>query len=428
MHRATILTLALLSGCQSDTDPEISGIEHQALLSSDLHSSPEDLTNFLSATQSIDIISVGERTHQGSKAYSYKARMAKALYEEGNLNLIAFEAGLYDGLAAWQNYLRGTQTLPDAVIGPNANYMYGHRFSQEVATLLAYVNDVPQREKPLLLIGYDARINSDPGCSVMFDELENYLIANDLGGVNYSKFKETAPRMMCPWYATHPYSQADHLFLVNQLKILESQLAQQKQREIVPSYSPDTPREFRHYASFWLQIVRSLRSQAYFIINNIDNEYTNAQSAENLHWLINEWFQIKGQTFVWAHNIHATPVEKSLISALNQRYPQLSTYSVMQLGYRGPLAANTPDYRRWLKETETFQEEAQTLNSALYSAGYPDTFVDLTSQPNSSIRYFQQFQYLRYAWGGLTPQIPSSIMDGFLFIPIEKPAQPVQHR
>lgn len=428
MHRFALITLVLITGCQSDTEQAINHIEHQALLSTSLHSSHVDLTNFLSATQNVDIVSVGERTHQGSKAYSYKARMAKALYEEGNLNLIAFEAGLYDGLAAWQNYLSGKQTLPDAVIGPNANYMYGHRFSQEVAALLGYVNDVPQKEKPLLLIGYDARINSDPGCSVMFNELEDYLTTNNLDTTNYDRFKETAPRMMCPWHTTRPYSQADHHFLVTQLKTLESQLAKQKQREWVPEYSPDTPREFRNYATFWLQIVRSLHAQAYLIINNIDNQYTNTQSAENLHWLINEWFQIKGQTFVWAHNIHATPVEKSLISALNQRYPDLSTYSVMQLGFRGTLAANTPDYRRWLRETETFQEEIQTLNSMLYSAGYPDTFVDLTSPTNSSIGYFQQIQYVRYAWGGLTPQVPSHIMDGLLFIPIEEPAQPLHHR
>ncbi|MFH4666394.1 hypothetical protein [Vibrio cidicii] len=54
----------------------------------------------------------------------------------------------------------------------------------------------------------------------------------------------------------------------------------------------------RNYAFFWLQIVKSLQAQAYFIINDIDNSYTNAQSAENLYWLINEWFQLKGQTLV----------------------------------------------------------------------------------------------------------------------------------
>ncbi|WP_226980098.1 TraB/GumN family protein [Vibrio navarrensis] len=81
---------------------------------------------------------------------------------------------------------------------------------------------------------------------------------------------------------------------------------------------------------------------------------------------------MKGQTLVWAHNIHATPIQSSMISALQQRYPDLSTYSVMQLGFKGTLAANTPDHSRWLKETETFKEENNTLNYALYSAGYPD--------------------------------------------------------
>ncbi|WP_436322688.1 hypothetical protein ACSEYT_11765 [Vibrio cidicii] len=69
------------------------------------------------ATHAIDIVSVRENSPRNS----YKARMAKALYEEGDLNFIAFEAGLYDGLAAWQNYLNGKQTLQEAVIGPDAN-------------------------------------------------------------------------------------------------------------------------------------------------------------------------------------------------------------------------------------------------------------------------------------------------------------------
>ncbi|MBE4605841.1 hypothetical protein BOO26_19340, partial [Vibrio navarrensis] len=222
MHRFALVSLILLTGC-NNTEPEAVGdIHYQALLSTDLNSNNMDLSEFISATRAIDIVSVGERTHQGSKAYSYKARMAKALYEEGDLNFIAFEAGLYDGLAAWQNYLNGKQTLQEAVIGPDANYMYGHRFSQEVAALMRYVNDAPQREKPLLLIGYDARINSDPGCSIMFEELENYLTTNNLDMANYKKIKETAPRMMCPWYTTQPYTQADHRVLITELKSYQS--------------------------------------------------------------------------------------------------------------------------------------------------------------------------------------------------------------
>lgn len=121
MHRFALVSLFLLAGC-NHTEPETVGdIHYQALLSTDLNSNNMDLSEFISATRAIDIVSVGERTHQGSKAYSYKARMAKALYEEGDLNFIAFEAGLYDGLAAWQNYLNGKQTLQEAVIGPDAN-------------------------------------------------------------------------------------------------------------------------------------------------------------------------------------------------------------------------------------------------------------------------------------------------------------------
>ncbi|EJL6613088.1 erythromycin esterase family protein [Vibrio cholerae] len=424
MKRWGIVFLFLLSGCNSESisPPTVTS---QNLASTELTHGNSDLQGFVAAVKDYDFVSVGERTHQGSKAYSYKARMVKALHQEGDLTLVAFEAGLYDGLVAWQNFLTGKQRLQQALIGPNANYMYGHRFSKEVGALANYFNEVSQQDNPLLLIGYDARINSDPGCSVMFDELRSYLQINSLGLFNYDTIQTLGPRMMCPWLTTEKFTSQNHQDLTQELKKLETVLTTQKRLETVPDYDPSHPREFRNYATFWLQIVRSLYSQSYFIINNIDHSYTDYQSAENLNWLINEWFKIQGQTFIWAHNIHATPIPGSLISAINSRYPDRSVYSVMQLSYKGLLAANTPDYTRWLINTEHLQEEDGTLNSALYHAGYTDAFIDFKSQSESNIDYLNKPYAIRYAWGYLPTEIPSKIMDGILFVAEEQPAQPI---
>ncbi|ENM5772458.1 hypothetical protein V4V48_004259 [Vibrio mimicus] len=97
----------------------------------------------------------------------------------------------------------------------------------------------------------------------------------------------------------------------------------------------------------------------------------------------------------------------------------------MQLSYKGTLAANTPDYTRWLIDTERLQEEEGTLNSVLYHAGYTDAFIDFKSQSESNIDYLNQPYAIRYAWGYLPTEIPSKIMDGILFIAEEQPAKPI---
>ncbi len=422
-----VILSIFLAGCGSGSgnNEEPLSLDIQPLKSTDIHYGNSDLQGFIKAVEGIDVVGVGERTHQGSKAYSYKARMAKALHQEGNLELIAFEAGLYDGLSAWQSYLNNQQSIGEAVIGPNANYMYGHRYSQEVQGLLAYVQTLDQTTRPLLLVGYDARINSDPGCSVMFDELETYLNSKGILTTTYDDIKTLAPRMMCPWYANTPFTHVDHRILINELTTLIALLTEQKKAEVVPAYNPQQPREFRDYASFWLQVTKSLKAQSHFIINDIDNRFTNDQSAENLKWLIDEWFGITGQTFVWAHNIHATPVYASMIEALHKRYPDVTTYNVMQMGYKGTLAANTHEHHRWLDDVETFIEEQDTLNFRLFDNQYPDSFIDFHAQNKANKSFLSRPVNMRYAWGALYAESPNKIMDGMLFIPIEEPAKPI---
>lgn len=420
MKNISLLTLIFLMGCGSEQE-ELT-LQHAPLASTDFEYGKADLTHFIEVTKDYDFVGVGEATHQGSKAYSYKSRMVKALYEEGDLDFVAFEAGLYDGLAAWQNFLTGKQDLMDAATGPDANYMYGHRFSQEVAQLFNYVNSQPITGTSLKIIGYDSRINSDPGCSIMFDELESYLVANNLDTSNYSTIKSIAPIMMCPWYSNRKYTSNDHKKLTAQLSNLIQALSNQKALETVPTYDPKSPREFRDFASFWLQVAKSLYAHSHFQIHNLEHSYTDYQSAENIRWLKEEWFDLQGQTFIWAHNIHAIPVQGSVIEAINQKYPEETTYSIMQLTYSGHVAANTPNSSRWEIDKEDYYSERGTLNHNLFVSGYPDTFIDFDSQPSAQRSEIDSPQYIRYAFGGLPLISPSSIADGVLFIPFEEPA------
>lgn len=407
MKRLSYLLLPLMIGCNSQ-DSEVR-LSIYPLTSTNINSDNTELTEFVAATKGYDIVGLGEMSHFGSKAFSLRARMIKAMHQESNLDVVAVEAGLYDGLVAWQNYLTRKQTLLDAVTGPDANYMFGHRLSLEMAELFNYVNDIDQQgSNPLILTGYDARINSDPGCSIMFDELAYYLNKNNLHVSDFESIKNLAPKAMCSWYYPHdPYSKQDHKSLVPKLKELQEVLVAQKSVETIPPYNPSQPRPFRQYASFWLQIAKSLNAHVKFIHHNFAHKITDAQSAENLLWLKEEWVQNPGQISVWAHNSHATPYfGSSVIDAINLSYPDISTYSMLQLTYGGYIAAQTPDTSKWESEKIAIHSPTGSLEQRLYTAGYPDSFIDLNSPAGAALE-----------------GVPNGV-DSILFIPEEKPATP----
>ncbi|MUJ39240.1 erythromycin esterase [Aliivibrio fischeri] len=422
MKKISVLIALFLFGCKS-SDSEVIDVRHQPLASTNMNYGNSDLTSFIEAVDGYDLVGLGETSHQGSKAFSFRSRMIKGLHEEGDLDLIAFEAGLYDGLAAWQNYLTGKQTLLDAVTGPDANYMFMHRLSAEMAGLFNYINDLDQQSTPLILAGYEARITSDPGCSVMFDELHDYLSTNGLNESNLTLIKDLAPKMMCPWYANSEYNQSEHNQLYAALNILEMTLESQKRRENVEAYDPLNPRNFKNYASFWLQIAKSLKAFSLTRINDEDLSYSDYQSADNVRWLREEWFDISGQTVVFGHNIHATSYQGSVIDATHDRYPDVSTYSVMQLTHTGYLAPYVPDSSTWDDNPERIQRAMGTLNHSLYASGYSDTFIDLNSQSEEQAKMFNSIQRVKIEFGTPTTVVPSKIMDGILFIPIEEPAR-----
>ncbi|PQJ62846.1 erythromycin esterase family protein [Photobacterium angustum] len=422
MHKYGWLIAFLLAGCNSSSsDQNPLPVSYQSLKTTDFNEDTSDLSSFVSTVKGYDMVGLGESSHQGKKTFSYRARMLKALHEQGDLDFIAMESGLYDGLTAWHNYLTGKQSFIDAVTGPDANYLFMYRLSADLAPLFNYVNNVDQNDNPLLLVAYDARINSDPGCSVMFDELEMYLTEQHLLLDEFATIKAISPRMMCPWSFEQKYVQSDHDLLISALVKLETLLAQQKQHEIVPLYEHQNPRDFRHYASFWLQIAKSLQAHANTNLNNLNHVYADFQSADNIRWLREEWFNVKGQTAVWGHNIHATPLDNSVIDATQTRYPDVSIYSVMDITHSGYRAPFTSDTTKWATDVENIVTTKGTVNHRLFESGLPDSFIDLTGLNNDEKVYFESIQKITPYTGKLQVAAPSSLMDGILFIPVEEP-------
>ena len=84
MNRLYLLFPLLLAGCNS-SEVETITTPYQALESTTMQSDNNDLSDLVSATKGYDIITLGESSHQGSKVFSLRGRMAKPFTKMGML-------------------------------------------------------------------------------------------------------------------------------------------------------------------------------------------------------------------------------------------------------------------------------------------------------------------------------------------------------
>ncbi|RJG51195.1 erythromycin esterase family protein [Motilimonas pumila] len=420
--------IAACGGSNGSSEDIGSSVQYNAIASTQISSDNSDLQPIIATLKDYDIIGLGEPTHGGALANRLRGRILKGLHQEGELELIIFEAGLYDGLAAWQQYLTKQQPLVEAITGPHANYMFMQRHSADIAQIVNYVDEQDQLLEPLALVGYEARLTSDPACliqpgesrSVMFEELYQYLASKNINLTAMNTIYDIAPVMMCSWYFNTPYEQAQHQELMAALQQLEQALEQQSQQEDIPTYDPASPRDFRQYASFWLQIAKSLQGQALTTLHNEAYEYADARSADNVRWLRDVWFATSKQSAIWGHNIHVLNDPGTVTDVLVAQNPALSAYNVGFIQGSGEVVLMEFDYTLWPDTRYSFNYDANTLNRQLLSAGLPIAFIDLTTE-NQNLLLFSGNYPIHYHWGGGIHNATANIMNGLVFIPIEEP-------
>ncbi|MCE2572017.1 hypothetical protein [Motilimonas eburnea] len=414
-------------GTEGNSDNNAVTPTYTAFTSTHMDADNSDIQPIIDRLKDYDVVSLGEPSHSGSVVHFLKSRLLKGMHQQGQLDMIVFEAGFYDGLAAWENYLTGKQPLIEAITGPDANYMYMHRHSLGVSQIVNYVNDVDQVNDPLILVGFDTRINSDPACvvkpelgtSVMLNELETYLVNAAISTEDMAAIHQVAPVMMCPWYTDVVY-QGDydlHWKLLLALFELEAKLTAQVPNETIPAYDPTQPRNFRDYASFWLQIVKGMQAHAkmqyedYYPVADIS-------SADNVRWLREVWFGATQQTALWAHNIHISKHADTVPTAMKRNQPSLSMYSILVLDNGGTYAPYTPDHTQWKIDTESFTYPDFSLNAKLADMQLPNAFFDFDAE-NRSNQLFSGGNFIYgVPQGGLVA--PHEVMDGMIFIPVEE--------
>ncbi len=337
-----ILTAFTLWGCNSDNSKEQVRITtHIKSLEFD-YADNSDLEAIKQALEGKTFVGLGEATHGGAQGYKAKARITKYLHQEGTVEVLAMESGLYDGLRLWQRLMNGDiNNIRDAML---YSFMYLYAETPEIYPLYEYVEQQAFTDKPLYFVAFDGRHSSDPACSIMLPEMQTFVEKNQLINLDWQSFISTGEAMMCPWYFPTPENTEKEAFIA-ELSALNAVITQMKAEQTLPPLKQR--QDFREYATFWLQVVKSMQAHVqsrWFDTYNPDE----MMQADNLIWLQQEWFAGKN-LLAWGHNVHisayvgAWPDSVGAFWHLRQQVNPDEVYSLIHTfedGYITPMEAD----------------------------------------------------------------------------------------
>lgn len=89
------------------------------------------------------------------------------------------------------------------------------------------------------------------------------------------------------------------------------------------------------------------------------------------------------------------------------------------IDYKGMYAPYVPQYETWAKNAYFFTRGSSTWNSILTQANIPNSFIDFDSR-NKANDLLSSHYTLEYSSGNTRGTDPSTVMDGLIFIPVEK--------
>lgn len=322
-----------LVGCGGESSDEMNLPVTSYIQSLDIdYPNNDDLKPILDHIGNSRYIGIGEASHTGAKGFLYRNRLVKYFYEEGGIDVVAMESGLYDGLRLWQRFQQGEIT--DLRDGMLYSFMFMYAETPEIYPMYRYIEEHAFDENPLMLIGFDSRHHSYPSCYIMIGEMEAFTKANFSLDIDWSSFEELAKQTMCPWTFGDIETEEGIALYRGMLDALATAFAEMKKAQELPPLKERG--DFQQYATVWLQIVKGMKAYTY---SRYDNDYApdDEMQADTLMWLANEWLPGK-QIMALGHNGHLAklkevgiqPDMKSAFQHLEERQPG-EVYSLIHL-------------------------------------------------------------------------------------------------
>ncbi|MDF2155000.1 erythromycin esterase family protein [Vibrio sp. CAU 1672] len=403
------LTL-LLSGCNDSSSETSLVTSHIQSLEFD-HPDDSDLEPIHQAVMGKSFIGLGETTHGGAKGFKAKSRITKYLHQAGDIDVLAMESGLYDGLRLWQRLQdKEITNVRDAML---YSFMFLYAETPEIYPLYRYVEQQAFTDDPLILVAFDGRHSSDPACSVMLPEMQTFIEQHQLLSLDWPGFISSGQAMMCPWYFVEPDTKEKKRF-ISQLVELKEVLSQMKAEQVLPP--PEQRKDFREYATFWLQVVKSM--QAHVQDRWFDTFNPNEiMQADNLRWLQTEWFP--GQRILaWGHNVHISayvgswPDSIGAFSHLKTMTDPDNVYSLIHAfaeGHITPLEADLSERSKPMY----ISHDKHSVEQLLANEGIDQAFIkmaDIADMPEAKSIIYQPIE---------TSQ---ELADGIIYTRFETPS------
>ncbi|WP_267907826.1 erythromycin esterase family protein [Viridibacillus soli] len=247
------------------------------------------------------VVSLGENFHRVAEYSSIKTRLIKYLHEELGFDVIAFESGLGDSFAAYEN----ASSLTSKEMMERSIFPIWH--SKETLGLFDYIKKQRESDKPLYLAGYDMQFTS--GYLTQF--IGNWISKVDKDqGQNYIQFEMQGIADLYTAFNKYGMENDNNPEAKKEIKKVKDeyvpkykaliQFIKNNKEQLAAAY-PKNP----HMVDI---AVKTLEDRIKFIEMMMYStkegyEFRDRIMADNVEWLIKVIYPGK-KVILWAHNDH----------------------------------------------------------------------------------------------------------------------------
>lgn len=389
------------------------------------------------------VVSLGENFHRVADYSSAKTRLIKYLHEELGYDVIAFESGMGDAAAVYENR---DKLNPESMMAAS---LFPIWHSQETLELFKYIKEQGHGPHPLYLAGFDMQFNSFYLTQTMAEALGR--LDTDKAAA-FAKLDQAAITDLYKVLNSYgDVSDGSPAFTRDIKKVVEQYEPQykvfltfvQKNRQALTSLYPDSPHKVNY-------MIRSLKDRINFLNMPLQEGTAGSYSfrdklmLDNLEWQMKNVYPGK-KVILWAHNDHLakntsrilakedgkwvnsfTSIGELLHQKLKDRLYVVGLY--MNQGAASTITTNKPFTINPMPKG--------SLENLIMSSGYKNAFVDLSSQKKRNKYNSWMFRPILAAEDGMTSEIvrpgamkfiPKEQYDGILVINKVKAPTPIDY-
>lgn len=224
----------------------------------------EKLDSLLSG---VEIVMLGEQTHQDGTTFETKIKLIKYLHQQLGFDVLAFESSMYECEKAWDDILAGGDLRMN--LGKAINTFWSPL--NEFKYLTDYIETTLATDHPLVIKGFDNQLGGAIAEKTLIIELKEYL-------------KQTAPTLI-----NEELLEVLNNKLIKNLWYLEFKEFKKQDAKAIVQYLEEViaalhkNKEGDEESDYWLKQLHNLRS---FVSDlKLGTAFRDEEMAKNLIWL-----------------------------------------------------------------------------------------------------------------------------------------------